>query len=87
MAEGGSSARDAFRPPKDDPDDKTEMIHYDVKKLIGAGAFGSVHEALHRGSNTRMAMKMVALGERHREQSKAARKESGTYSNWASTLI
>ena len=79
MAEGGSSAREAFRPPKDDPDDKTEMIHYDVKeKPIGAGAFGSVYEALHRGSNTRMAMKKVAVGKRYwdnSEESTAVRKE------------
>ena len=78
MADGASSARDAFRPPKDDPDDKTEMIHYDVKEPIGQGGFGSVREALHRGSNTTMAIKKVAVGEDYwddSEESKAARKE------------
>ena len=76
MAEGGSSARDAFRPPKDDPDDKTEMIHYDEIKLIGQGGFGTVREVLHRGSNTTMAMKKLAVGIMYfDETTKAADKE------------
>ena len=80
MADGGSSSvRDALRPPKDDPDLEPEMRHYDVSpEPIGAGGFGTVREALHLGSNTRMAMKKLYVGEDYfddSEKSKAARKE------------
>ena len=78
MAEGGSSSRDAFRLPKDDPHDRTEMIHYDEIRQIGAGGFGTVREALHRGSNTTMAIKKLSLGKDYfgdSKEAKAAQKE------------
>ena len=60
MAEGGSSAeRDALRPPKDDPDLVPQMKHYDEGKKLAAGGFGTVHDGLHLGSNTRMAIKKL----------------------------
>ena len=83
MADVGSSssARDALRPPKDDPDIEPEMRHYDVSPVpIGAGGFGTVREGLHRGSNTRIAMKKLPVGKNYfDEKSKAARKKRRTY--------
>ena len=80
MAAGGSSsslARDALRPPKDDPDLEPEMRHYDVSpQPIGAGGFGTVHEGLHLGSNTRIALKTLRVSEDYwSKETEAARKE------------
>ena len=78
MAEGGLPERDALRPPKDDPNLKLEMRHYDVERLLGEGGFGKVYKGLHRGSNTRIAMKFLSVGEDYfsdSEKAKAARKE------------
>ena len=76
MTEGGSCERDALRPPKDDPDERLEMRHYDVGEELGAGGFGKVYEGLHLGSNTRMAIKMLFVGEEYfSKEAEAARKE------------
>ena len=78
MAEGRSPECDALRPPKDDPDEGLEMRHYDVGEELGADGFGTVHEGLHRGSNTRIAIKKLPVGEHYFDdslESKAARKE------------
>ena len=85
MAAGGTSSSsaapcDALLPPKDDPDLEPEMRHYDVSpEPIGAGGFGTVRKGLHLGSNTRIAMKNLPVGERYfdisDEKSKAVRKE------------
>ena len=88
MADGepsssSSAARDALRPPKDDYDLEPQMRHYDVSpEPIGAGGFGTVREGLHRGSNTRIALKILHVPKGHwpedpkeAKQSEAARKE------------
>ena len=66
MADAGpATPRDPLRPPKDDPDLEPKMRHYDVSpEPIGAGGFGTVHEGLHRGSNTKIAMKNLPVGKR-----------------------